>query len=214
MKIFVSNKILKNRFIISDNSKITDFDIKTPLQLVFIDGNVVLKIFKILYLSNIDAYFVVKNLEEFILKMKLFKTVPIEIIDEKSSDLLNDLDENILNILGYKSKEEMSNKLYSMIKNYTKIDKNINMNRGIEISFRPKIIEAIKSSLENSSLYYSNHMIVHKIFNLLKNGKKTIKEIEKIDEKEENIYKTLKSLIYSGIVIKKNGEFSICDIFL
>jgi hypothetical protein len=199
MTIFISNSILPNRILISDNSKSENIDINDPIQLIFINGTVTIKIFKQMYLANIDAYFVVKNLEEFILKMKEFRNIQMVILDN-NDNISNPFDCSI----------NVTNN--QRLKKYAKIEKKMksrNIDKGIELSFRPRIFESVKTSLENCGIYMSKETIIHKIYKLLKESKKRLVDIEKIDESTEEVHKALKSLIFYGLVVKNDDSFEI-----
>lgn len=269
MKIFISSSFFRNRKIISDEMNEPKIDLNEPIQLLFIDGSVTISLFKQLYLAGIDAFFVVRNIEFFMFKMRQFKHMNYQIIKNenstrKYSELLHE-------------KDAISTDLSKMVEKYVSVekklrslnDKNIDIDsdmgeikKGISVSFRPKIIDSIRSSFENSQLYLSENQNCHLIYKRLKESKCTIEEIEKVisdkligdkvisdklindklindkligdkvigdnvtddkvtDDKvigdnvtdnKESIHRTLKSMIFAGIVIKKGDYVQLNDI--
>ncbi|ELA40799.1 uncharacterized protein VICG_02164, partial [Vittaforma corneae ATCC 50505] len=210
MKIFVSHTILPDKTVVSDDAKERDVDLSEPIQLVFVDGKVTIRIFKQLYLAGMDAHFVVKNLEQFIFKMRLFRNLEIKVVDGESPTRDREPPKEIVDAFGAKNAPAAESQLDRMIERY--VDDG-SIARGVELSFRPRIFEAIRSSLENSELYKSKATISHKIFGLLKGGKKTIHEIETVNGAAESVHRTLKSMVYSGIVVKKGEHFLLSEIF-
>ncbi|ELA40810.1 uncharacterized protein VICG_02153 [Vittaforma corneae ATCC 50505] len=221
MKIFVSHTILPDRTVVSDDAKERNVDLSEPIQLVFVDGKVTVRIFKQLYLAGMDAHFVVKNLEQFIFKMRLFRNLEIKVVDGESPTRDREPPKEIVDAFGAKNAPAAESQLDRMIERYIQIERKLrkrdvddgSIARGVELSFRPRIFEAIRSSLENSELYKSKATISHKIFGLLKGGKKTIHEIETVNGAVESVHRTLKSMVYSGIVVKKGEYFLLSEIF-
>ncbi|KAM0681052.1 hypothetical protein GINT2_000835 [Glugoides intestinalis] len=212
MKIFISETLFPNRKVITDDHKEENYKITDQIQLVFIDGSVTIKVFKHLYRENIDAYFVVRNLEYFISKMMLFRNVPMEVV--KKAD--NAKKTSLPPLAGYNNLFPASKPFKNMVKKYINIETSLggtDTSRGVEVSFRPRIFDSIHSSLEDSSLYLSSDMLCHKIYKVLKNRRASIEEVEKIDKNKDNVHKTLKSMLHSGIICKKDEEFCLNDFF-
>lgn len=253
MKIFVSKNFFPNRTKIFDSTNQGKISFEDPLQLVFIDGKITFKVFKTLYTLNLDAYFVVQNLEYFLYKMKSFRNLNFVIV-ENSKQLVTCTDENVNRIFGIKERFEINPLVIDRVKEYKKIEEDIrrkykrhnssknednkihlktsrirtksmenidNSNvmedekkndslqnqsiKGVEISFRPRIFDSIKTSLSNPGLYLSGEMNCHKIFRILSENDMTLDEIKlKIDENIEN---TLKSMIFTKIIEMKGDKF-------
>lgn len=221
MKIFVSNTVLPGRTVVSDDDKERSVDLSEPVQLVFVDGKATMKVFRQLYLAGIDAYFVVKNLEQFAFKMRLFRNLELNVISRGSLGPDRDIPKEVLCIFGAKRAADIGGRLGEMVERYMALERKLRgaaadgraVARGVEVSFRPRIFEAIRSSLENSSLYKSKDTVSHRIFGLLKDGKRTIAEIEQIGRTADSIHKTLKSMMHAGIVVKKDEHFLLSEMF-
>lgn len=212
MKIFVSETLFPKRTVITDDHKEENYKITDQIQLVFIDGAVTIKVFKCLYLNNIDAYFVVKNLEHFVSKMMLFRNIPMEIVKKAN----NVKKSSLPTLSGCKDSFTVSTAFKAMVKKYISIEKQLgsaDTSRGVEISFRPTIFDSIRSSLEDSNLYLSSDMLCHKIYKVLKNGRVSIEELERIDKSKDSIHKTLKSMLHANIICKKDEEFCLNEFF-
>lgn len=210
MKIFISHVPFEKRKIVSDLQNEVKIDFNQPLQLVFTDGSVTIDVFKKLYLRNIDAYFVVKNLEYFLTKMALFRKIPMEIV--KSTPVCKTACSDTVS-LDHKIPFNAPGRMVQMYAEIGKKLKEKNTQLGIQLSFRPRMFDSIKSSLEDSGLYHSEEMPCHKIYRKLKKEKATIKDLENINEDKEKIYSSLKSLIRSGIVVRKDEYFLLNDLF-
>lgn len=240
MKIFVSSIDFPDRITVSDKEGNADVDITQPLQLVFFDGDVTFEILKKLYLAGRDAYFVVKNMEHFMFKMRLFRNLQF-VIYEQSNNAKRSLS-GMLGVFGVSSWEMMTTNLRSMVEKYISVEQqlrsrstrrckessfisgspkrndkadNIEVNskiRGLEISFRPKLLESIKTSLENPKLYKSKETAAHRIFKLLKNGKMGLEEIENAVGKDAEV--ALKSLLHFKAVVKRSEFFVLADILI
>lgn len=238
MKIFISSSLFPNRTVISDEMNEYKINIDEPIQLLFVDGSTTISIFKRLYLAGMDAFFVVRNIEFFMFKMRQFKGMKYEIVE--NDDRTGEYSELL------KEKDKVSVKLAKMVKKYISIENKLRnainkgalnkcvnnkaiinkttinedsinkdvdeMKKGVLVSFRPKILDSIRSSLENSRLYLSEDSNCHLIFKRLKEKKCSIEEIENISEDKESIHKTLKSMIFTGIVIKKGEILSLNDL--
>lgn len=197
MKIFISPTFFKNKIPIYENTKFNKNIIKNDIQIIFSNGSLTIEIIKQLYLQNLNCYIVVKNLEYFYSKMSVFRNLNLKFILNLK---VNEKEINFERIIKYKKVE----KLYG-INNFTK---------GIEISFKPKVFDSIKTSLENSEVYLSKELLCHKIYKIVKEGKIKIEELEKINVCKEDLYKTLKSMIFSGILIKKDNYIMINEILV
>ena len=155
MKVFVSKNFFPKREKIFDNSKQGKFDIKQPLQLVFIDGKTTLRIFKALYAVESDAYFVVQNLEYFLYKMRSFRNLRFEIVENSNTTNLCK-DENICRIFGLKEEFECNSSLLDQINDYRKFEGKI---KGtFSKAKRKNSIEA--NSIENSEVLTSTSKVI------------------------------------------------------
>jgi hypothetical protein len=189
MKIFISSQLFKNRTPIYEDSKISKNILKKKIQVIFTDGTLSIELMKTFYLHNMDCYIVVRNLEFFYSKISLFRNVNLEIVDRSL-------------------KNEENDKMRLNIKNYKEIEKKLksnNIEKGVEISFNPNVYEGIKTSFLKSDIYLSSEALCHKIYKEVKNGKVSLDDLEKIDVSKEKIYKTLKSMIYCGILTVKEN---------
>lgn len=194
MKIFVSSQLFPDRPVVSDEEPSECPDISEPLQLVFVDGKVTIPVFKSLYLAGTDAYFVVKNLECFIHRMRLFRNMQFHVEAPPVT------------------KEEISDKLNGMIEKYISVEKKLgkkDASRGVEVSFRPKLVEAVRSSFEQAGLYKCEETRAHKIFRVLKDGKMKLTEIEEVAG--PGAEQTLKSLMHFGVVVRKGDHFVLSE---
>jgi len=225
MRVFVSAIHFPDRIPFSDTDD-SPVDITQPIQLIFVDGSATVEVFKQLYLAGVDAYFVVKNMEYFMSRMRLFRNLNF-VMDDRTVSVERSPG-GVLGVFGVSSWECMSPRLGSMVKKYISVEQRLRgggrMGRhpsssgveesikGLQMSFRPDILESIKSSLENCKLYKSKETRAHKIFKVLGAGKLRLSEIEKAVGGE--IEKTLKSLVYFGIVVRRGEFFALCDIVL
>lgn len=195
MKIFVNRNACPGLPTISDDStdgsiselealKLANTAGKSTLQLIFYDGSKTIKIFKEMYLNNKDAYFVVKNMELFMYKIRIFRNIEIKIKNEELKIENNERE-----------------------KKYKKISKQFNENveKGIEMSFKPAIYNGIRTSLLNYKKYKVKEMVVHRVIKKLQKDAKVLDELSLNDEE----LRVLKSLIFAGIVLKKGEVFEL-----
>lgn len=204
MKVFVSPFPFRDRILIHDDASEPKIDKNKNYQLVFTTGDVTLKIFKLFYLQNIESYFVIANMEYFLLKMRIFRNLKfICWKNQKERDLVPkgaSMDKN-------QSVEKMKAK-------YCKIEKHLgnkkDLGKGIELSFQPKMLESIRSSLESSSLYKSKDMKCHGVFKCLENGRLSLNDFKNDEESQ----KTIKSLIFAGILIKKDDSIHLNEVLI
>lgn len=306
MKVFISKNPFPNRLMVFDGSIQGKISLDQSLQLIFYDGKITLKIFKSLYIKNIDAYFVVQNLEYFLLKMRSFRNLTYIEVENKEENIENK-DPKLDKIFGWKNEFGINKKLYHSILKYQKLEEQFkqkyqksnckehmneektsrrikstnhkgeandcskdfdesvqctdpvlnsqefvgnelkysqitsdcsenstnqpntkhnrpsinlcinnsidiqNVYKGIEISFRPKIFDSIKSSLSNSCLYLSKDMTCHLIFKNLLEKDMTLEEIEQqIGSDAQN---TLKSMMFTKIIERKGEHFTLNNQF-
>jgi hypothetical protein len=223
MFVFISKNPFPDRIEISDNLKNQSISTEKPFQLVFYDGLVTMKIFKQFYLKNKDVYFVVKNFEKFIFKMRIFRNLNFKIVQSSNKDEKLDANGGDVSrfdrLFGWNDGFERDKNVLNSILRYEKLeikikslsetdDKNDRVNdRGVQISFCPRIFDSISASLLFPKLYLSEDMPCHVIYRLLTDGHKTLKELEKYTGK--NIENTIKSMLFSGIIEKKGKCFSI-----
>lgn len=323
MKVFISKNPFPNRIMVFDGSAPGKISLDQPLQLIFYDGKITLKIFKSFYMKDMDVYFVVQNLEYFLLKMRPFRNIIYKEIENKEGNTDND-DSKLNKIFGWKKEFGIDRGLYLSVQKYKELEKkfkeeyqkgnckehketsrkkkiikkkgqmtndfeencekfaqitdnkgegtnrclnddtflkssndneisklqrdecsqlasmcyenasnhsngnskrlsvNLDINenkpiflqntyRGIELSFMPKMLDSIRSSLSNSHLYQSEEMPCHLIFKILNENDLTLDQIEK--QLGFDVQNTLKSMIFTKIVLKKGDHFTLNSYF-
>jgi len=204
MKVYVSPFLFRDRILVHDNANEPTIDKNKSYQLVFTTGDVTLKMFKLFYLQNIESYFVVANMEYFLLKMKIFRNLKfIYWKNQKEHDPVSK---------GAALGKDQS--VEKMKAKYCKVEKHLgnkkDLKKGIELSFQPKMLESIRSSLESSSLYKSKDMKCHDVFKCLENGKLSLNDFNNDEESQ----KTIKSLIFAGILIKKDDTLHLNELLI
>lgn len=174
--------------------------------LYFTTGKTTLPAFKELYLKKKRILFFVVNLEYFFYKMSFFKNFEVKFL-----------------------KNEKQENVYDMEEKYIKLEKKLgskDVDKGVELSFRPNVFKGIKSSFLKPSSYFSEENISTLIYKELAEAKnyeelkdiiykKYIKALKSIKKKEIFVYSVfeedfdnlLKSLIFTGIVKKKEDMF-------
>lgn len=207
MKIFISNELFEDRIPIYDYSTNIKISKTNKYQLVFNDGTITIKIFKSFYLKNLDTFFVVTNLEYFLDKMRGFQNLQFIYLNNKEEEkkCKNSADNHLLDSNAWNQEA-----IKKYIKFEKKLGKKSDHEKGIEISFKPKIFDSIRSSMESSSLYKSQMMKCHTIFKILKNGNLSLQDFK--DDQES--LKTIKSMIFAGIIVKKGGILTLNELIL
>lgn len=216
-KIYISKNFFIKKLKIFDNINYGKIETNQPLQLVFYDGSTTLKVFKSLYSQGKDAFFVVQNLEFFMLKMRLFRN--LEFIEISNENLEEIEDKEIKKVFGLGNEIKIEKDLKMKISKYISIEKSFKAineventpYKGIEVSFRPKAFDSVKTSLMKPELYLSEEMPCHVIYRILVEGAKTLQEIKKYTG--ENIEDTIKSMLFTGIIERKGDKFSLSSLF-
>lgn len=195
MKVFISPNPFPNKILITDES--TDFKplLKKDFQLVFTTGKVTLEIFKQFYLKNSECFFVVENLEYFYKKTVQFRDLEfVEVKNQRKKDPLK-----------------------TMKKKYIALEREFGIKkqkRGLEISFAPRIFDSIRCSLENALVYKcTTEGLCFSLYSSVKEGRNQLVELEQLGEIED-VHRTLKSLLFTGILIKKKSSLFINELLL
>lgn len=222
MKVFVSPAPLPGRVSVCDDAKDVKLDFGKDYQLVFTDGSQTIKAFKKLYLKNIDAYFVVRNLEHFMLKMRAFRNLDFAVLEAPQTGKLSLAAKRINNSRlapVFPFKGEGNQRLEKMISEYSRVESRLRKGkapeellRGIELSFRPRILESIRTSLTSCATYKSPELLCHRIFGILSRGKATLGELEGTSGDLEEVHRTIKSMMHAGVVLKREDYFYLSEL--
>lgn len=199
MIIFISSKLDDNKIQIHENCKFNKNMLKEDFQIIFTDGNLCIDIIKELYITGRNCYVLVTNLVFFLSKIAVFRNLNIQL----KVDLHCKINEDYCakQIKKYKNIEK---------KHKVKTDKD---GKSIDLSFRPKIYDSVRTSLGNNKIYLCKEMICHRIYARVKDGKCKMSDLEDIC-KGVDLHKTLKSMIFAGIIIKKDDSISLNEILL
>lgn len=213
MKVFVSPVLVPGRVPIRDDGRDPKVDPSEDYQLVFTDGSQTLKVFKMLYLKNIDAYFVVQNLEYFMHKMRVFRNLEFAVLETPRRHSDGSELSSALFVMGDGCRMDDATSKYMEIERRLRPGKTPeDLQRGVELSFRPRVLEAIRTSLASSSAYRSAELACHRIFDRLSRGKATLEELESTEDGTEEVHSAVKSMMHAGIVLRRESHFYLNEL--
>lgn len=173
----------------------------------------ILSIFKMLFPLGLKIIVYTDNFEHFFYTFRLFRSFNFIFLDDsvEAIDIRNtylEVEKRIINkYVGDTDclKEQQANRPKN---DYTFDTFKLAKNRGVELSFEPRVFESIRSSLSNPVKYlHTNTDMSSRIYCELSKGKKTLEQLKTI--LGNNLEKELKSLIFTSIVKAKDGHFYV-----
>ncbi|KAI4291175.1 hypothetical protein PAPHI01_0449 [Pancytospora philotis] len=220
MKIFIASALVPGRVPIHDDGPHPALRSDEEYQLLFTSGKNTLKAFKQLYLEDRDALFCVKNLEHFFSVFKLFRNVETVLYKESGKPKAAAKQKR-----RGKPARGASRTLEESMARYCEIEAELRNEKigramlndpaaelGVRISFFPNIVDSIKTSLLRPAVYRSPELLCHSIVSRLLEKPLKLAELQEVGD-AQNVEKTLKSLVFAGVVKKKDSQFHINGLF-
>ncbi|KAI5149115.1 hypothetical protein ENBRE01_0703 [Enteropsectra breve] len=171
-------------------------DLEKKYILIWENGTNIMNIFKRFYLQRRDAHFYVKNIEYFVGRFREFRDLEFIAVEGKEMTSAEKID-------------EMKRKYAALMKKMKCKD----IEESVEVAFSPRIYDSIRTSLREPRVYLSAERNCHKIYRILMEGPADLKKIKEIlnDEQADD---DLKSMLYSGIVKRRQDEFYLNSLIL
>lgn len=207
MRVFVTPVLVEGRVPVYDNAPAPRICDNEQYILVFENGNTTIKVFKELYLRNEDAYFCVQNMEHFISKMRLFKSLDFIELGGAAGRPSNDKPRESVPGKRTSKREDTYRGIEARLRKCKGCPAGVT-ERGVEISFRPEIYDSVKTSLKMPLAYKSGEQACHRIYRALAEeplGYDALLEAVGDAGAEE----TLKSMLFAGIIRQKNDCFCL-----